>query len=365
MRTIGYELQKAESNSLYLAVGSIRPVFDLVHQHSSVRCRNEMKILRYHGSSKTTTLSVFDIEVHYEGEEGGPEANVGCQKDHTRYIRCDDFQISHLPAQYQQQDIYDMLNLMSDLTVKLKLLKVSPARPQFYPGTDTPYPFYNQHQSKLIRNGSGRIFEVLKLSEDVDHKTCPCEQCQKSSTPNRQYGEVNIITSTHVIFDELEARSTQCCVKIQGRAKVCVIKGLQLKDGGPQKRQADRHCVSHPHGGEKKVSIGNWTRRERELVVDEGGEKLKTMYTVYTYDTCTCPWSSGAPVINFGKKTPFFNHIHCGSGKFGNFSSAAMEEKDVSREDQMEAIMEALGHPEMAEEFYEALLEDLTNWLNT
>lgn len=286
-------------------------------------------------------ISAGYIADHHETESAGSEDNLldhahRCRKNpgHKDFIPTDDFNLSHLPWDYRDDDMAEVIRATADLTVRVSVTLVSPRRPELLPGTDQPYPFHASRGSSLLRTGTGRVWRLLTSSELWDGQTCPCQRCRHSDTPSRVWGFIYVNTATHVVFDDAEARHATCrfffdrwdspqvtadgcsvdadVINDKCRLKLVTcdvnllqrLKKLRRKWRGARARvnQTKRtrvggatgcgtltFIVSHPHGCPKQVSIG---RCLRELAV-------KTAVR-YTYTTCTCPGSSGALVYIVG-----------------------------------------------------------------
>ncbi|XP_059162436.1 uncharacterized protein LOC131945840 [Physella acuta] len=248
----------------------------------------------------------------------------------------------------------ELIKTLSALTVLIKVKYISKERPKSVPCFRGQYPFYNTRGKKVLRTGTGRVFDVVKYSESDNKGTCPCGKCQHSDTPSKVWGEVRVLTATHVVFDDSEARQTRCVVGFDdnkspvvslegwrvwasdiegdGCKFTCVSCDLVLLDeldkmcrhfGDLREKVEDEYCrfsavdkltviVSHPHGCPKQVSVGPW------IHADEG----EGWYTKSTYTTCTCPGSSGADVYMLGYVV-WASRPHSGSNSEGNYSGEA------------------------------------------
>ncbi|XP_059172636.1 uncharacterized protein LOC131953467 [Physella acuta] len=164
------------------------------------------------------------FEGHHEVEECEPddtgerENNTNtrwtrCAKNpgHVDFIPIKDFSLSHLPAAFQDDDLYRLIKGIADLTVRISVKFTSLRRPQFLNETSTPYPCYNLRGSNLLRNGTGKIWRIDIETTDGD-KTCPCPVCVKSSEPSRTWARVYVATATHVLYDETEVEKCECAV---------------------------------------------------------------------------------------------------------------------------------------------------------
>ncbi|XP_059176899.1 uncharacterized protein LOC131956466 [Physella acuta] len=290
--------------------------------------------------------------------EGCPHV-LDCTKNpnHENFIPIDEFNIGHLPARYQDQDMLDVIRTQADLTVMVTVNSTSPRRPDFYLGVDltsknSSYP--------ATRSGTGRVRGGY---ECVGQGHCVCVNCEHSKHPSLKWGKIRVLTATHVVFDESEAINTTCVLGFNNssscvtKLKVCDMSKADVK--GDLARLTCVTCdmdlinslnetvsrfynlcnvvnkkyhrfvnldkliviVSHPHRWPKHVSVGQWiTRQER---TDEHDRSLK--WTKYTYTACTCPGSSGAPVYKLGTDRFYYFHPHSGTNSNVNFSGEGWE----------------------------------------
>ncbi|KAK6991318.1 hypothetical protein BgiMline_014686 [Biomphalaria glabrata] len=215
--------------------------------------------------------------------------------------------------------------------------------------------------TRNLRTGSGWVSDIKRIDngivEDngikVDYTLCWCRKCQDSVTPSKVWWEFDVVTATHVVFDDVEARHTTLrlfydtddspiikadqVIFVDKNIKYdsCLLKGVTCNKnlGGKLKVMfnhyeniwwkvfnkyfdtRDRHkfnfIVSHPHGCCKQVSLGKW---KDQFKLDDR--------TRLTYTTCTCPGSSGAHVHCLGYNWRWWSDlVHSGSLKSGlNYS---------------------------------------------
>ncbi|CAL1527325.1 unnamed protein product [Lymnaea stagnalis] len=267
----------------------------------------------------------------------GPEADLHkqfiiCDKNpgHKNFIPIYEFSLGHLPEDYRDEDVVNYIKAQAELTVRVSSKYTSQNRPE-------GYAFHNYKGKKFQRLGTGFIQYVYR-NEARSRKPCPCPECKTSTHPHLEWAKVKVRTATHVVFDDEEARNTVAELfydvnKVKDDVKV--IYGDNVRFGALQGDWCDMRCVthdmelvdqlkdtwgrwrwletkinqkyanhpdprlavvvSHPHGCSKQVSIGSWRDRD---VVDRSREFENC---VYTYDTPTCPGSSGAPVWILGK----------------------------------------------------------------
>ncbi|XP_059159756.1 uncharacterized protein LOC131943567 [Physella acuta] len=293
-----------------------------------------------------------EVEMCYGGEADLHKHVTGCKKNpgHKGFIPLKDFNTKCLPSRYHDDELMsETIKTLAALTVQVKTKFTSLERPAFIRDTQSPYPFYNYRGSHLIRLGTGRVSWVNKYTERDE--TCYCAKCQVSATPSKVWGKVHVLTSTHVVFDDSEARKTRCVIGyddnkspgvsldgwwVGGGTDIerdrCVLRyvtcDLKLVDeldkmcqrfGDLCKEVRDKYgrfvhvdkltiIVSHPHGCPKQVSVGQWTHRQE-----------RDGWTRYWYTTCTCPGSSGACVYRMGY-VYLCDHPHSGWDSEGNHS---------------------------------------------
>lgn len=55
--------------------------------------------------------------------------------------------------------------------------------------------------SQHLRIGSGIVTEV----KQANYNSCPCDKCQHSNTPSKDWWRITVRTAAHVVFDDIEA----------------------------------------------------------------------------------------------------------------------------------------------------------------
>ncbi|XP_059164689.1 uncharacterized protein LOC131947488 [Physella acuta] len=311
-------------------------------------------------TTKCRTKHVFhpgkhDAEVCYGGEADLHKHMTGCEKNpgHKGFIPLKDFNLNCLPSRYHDDDLMsETIKTLAALTVQIKTKFTSLERPEFYPDTQVPYPCYNDRGSHVLRLGTGRVYSVEKYTES-DNRNCRCAKCQVSATPSKIWGELRVLTVSHVVFDDSEVRQTRCVLGFDdNKSPVVTLDGWEMRGRVDIARdwcvfacascesealfdELDNLCqrfsdlcekaehkyrfndedkliiiVSHPHGCPKYVSVGEWTSKyERNGYL-----------TRYWYTASTCPGSSGAPLYRLGYEGWVYQHPHCGSDTEGNYS---------------------------------------------
>ncbi|KAH9508832.1 RNA polymerase II-associated protein 3 [Bulinus truncatus] len=315
-------------------------------------------------------------EIYIAGEvEDNRSANwTNCKKNpgHQGFTPVPEFTIQHLPPEYRDNDLYELIKATAYQTVKINVTFISLDRPQFLPNQTGMYPHYDKRGKRLLRVGTGetcvfkftaghgvdpygRDYNGLGNKFVRDYITCPCERCAASGDHKDVWWEILVSTARHVVFDESEASRTTCILfyddegsKVErlSRGSVhfvntendkCVLKYVtcddmgeklfnmsarwgQLRDNVYRKLYRTKtsaklnYLVSHPHGGPKMITLGEWVENKTVFKANEN-----YIYTQLTYNTRTCPGSSGARVycVGFGG-----GHVHGGMLKNGlNYSS--------------------------------------------
>ncbi|KAK6979938.1 hypothetical protein BgiMline_020935 [Biomphalaria glabrata] len=317
---------------------------------------------------------------HETQESIGGEADLHkhrgeCSKNpgHTKFIPVDTFTIQNLPEGHRNYLLYKYIKAIAELTVRVSVQKVSPNRPEVWPKTNDPYPFYN-NKTRLLRTGSGMVGYVKKSTSNVGYvkkftsnglkkenrqKTkyskCWCKKCECSESPSGVWWEFDTVTAAHVVFDEIEANHTSLrlfydtadsslflidkviVVDVNVEYDRCILKCVtcdqrlgedleknwkhyandvwrKVKSNYYKSRDVDKltFIVSHPHGCSKQVSIGHW---KDKVKVDEYRNK-------FTYTTCTCPGTSGAIVQCVGYSGVWYELVHSGFKSEYNYSGA-------------------------------------------
>ncbi|KAK6975286.1 hypothetical protein BgiMline_021636 [Biomphalaria glabrata] len=306
---------------------------------------------------------------HETQESEGGEVNLhkhrdDCKKNpgHMQFIPVDTFTLNDLPKEYQDNDLYEFLKVIADLTVRINVEITSPDRPEFWPETTQPYPFYKTSKPENLRTGSGIVRHVTKFQDGVRqdgyigptvYKKCWCKKCEGSDSASSVWWEIDVNTATHVVFDDIEASHTilrlffdrencdkvvvdtvsvqyfnieydmcglKCvtCDENLGKKLIEMWKDYEIIHGKVFNKYKSasventsqgvefklNFIVSHPHGCSKQVSVGEWKDR-----LEVGEDRAK-----FTYTTCTCPGSSGAHVICLGYNDDWLSDlVHSGT----------------------------------------------------
>ncbi|XP_059138529.1 ribosomal protein S6 kinase alpha-2-like isoform X2 [Physella acuta] len=271
------------------------------------------------GQAGTTKKKLLDhIDVKYRCEK-----NPG----HKQFIPVQLFEMSHLPISAQDNELFELIKAIAELTVR---------------GSD------------FLRSGSGMIdlehYEILT-------SMCNCTYCQSLDFPEKTGFTFNVVTARHHTYDDSEAIKSECrvfydsdtsnCKHVHGISIVeadddadrcvmkCVCHDMTLLEQlnttwqrykelnsivtGRYKHQKENNklcvIVSHPHGASKHVTVGEWVARESYGNVPI----LNIPLTRYNYTTATCPGSTGAPVFILGSGAGMYHHTHCvGRPDFNN-----------------------------------------------
>lgn len=282
------------------------------------------------------------MDTSWTGEAGLHSNRIKCKKNpgHLEFIPVQEFNLQHLGPCYQDNDIVDLIKCIAALTVRIRVLKLSPKRPP------PPYPPIQRHAlgAGCSVSGSGFVWRVSVHTEKDKYKeTCPCRSCKNSPTPQTRWGQIYIRTVVHVVYDDIEAAETLChfdldapdtelsSVPTVGAREVAfsefsddlcsmiflthdlalveklhklvyLCDDLEMKvsrkykinpSNLPDKEHNLTIIVSHPHGCSKCVTVGQCTTKKKTVA--------KNYNTQYYYTTPSCSGSSGAPVYILGK----------------------------------------------------------------
>ncbi|XP_055897645.1 uncharacterized protein LOC106068337 [Biomphalaria glabrata] len=310
---------------------------------------------------------------------------MDCKKNpgHSKFIPVGSFTLEHLPEGHHDDSLYNFIKATADLTVKVMVQMTSPRRPE-------QYPFYSIRGNTNLRTGSGILcglqqytdseyrqlqqytdseYSQLQQYRDSEYSQnlgphsvlslkCPCKRCQHSDSPACQWWKITVVTTAHVIFDDIEASHTSlrlfydmddCPVVVVDTVKIihtdiiadiswliCLTCDKSIGHKLSQTfvkfnthiwkvrkkylatRDIDRlaFIVSHPHGCSKQISFGSW--------LDKRQVGKYHFQNKFTYTTCTCPGSSGAAVHCVGYDWCGYHLVlHSGSMRSGlNYSTS-------------------------------------------
>ncbi|CAL1535080.1 unnamed protein product, partial [Lymnaea stagnalis] len=296
-------------------------------------------------------LGPYEVEVSCGGEAAVNAKKSSCKKNpgHINFIPFEQFSISDLPDRYKEaDDMYDTIKALASITVLINGAFISQDRPEKL-SDGTLYPLFNKAGTAAVLNGTGKLTHTKVYTEE-DDKACPCQDCKLAETPVKKWGTIAVFTAKHVIFDDSEAAAAtfEMTYEHARETKKHILKGVCLEDCdldldwcrvtcvehdtefvkfvdktlicGYENRHNDivkkyLHSeprgkgqmvviVSHPHGCDKLISVGECVEREEVMCV------FTHLSTKYKYTTATCPGSSGAPV--YVVKPWFSNHTHSG-----------------------------------------------------
>ncbi|GFO47572.1 hypothetical protein PoB_007407700 [Plakobranchus ocellatus] len=294
-----------------------------------------------------------------EAEGGRPLSEKRCSKypGHPQFIPIKCFRETHLPPELRDDagTTYNKILCQAKLTVKIKGCFISKDRPE-------GLPYFDKKGLFVSINGTGFITNVYN-NEEPEYDQLPLIDLLQE--PGEGPWSVNIVTSAHVVFDQTEVEACQVILDFddetaEREGRVVTLKGdtlLDVSEGrdwckfkcftqdrdlvrklwpivcdfySPNKGMESiddletlcpsdnnfivsdidsdddfppsvgRVMVSHPHGHSKMVTIG--TR-----VTQTHNNSL-----CYTYDTPTCPGSSGALVM-YSDVGLFSSFIHYGT----------------------------------------------------
>ena len=297
-----------------------------------------------------------ECDVWAEGHEGSRNWKA-CTKNvgHLGFTPASEFTPDLLPLPYNQSpDAIELVRLQIQLTVRLRVLYTSTARPDGYS--------FSKFKGRWIpHTGSGIVFEATyhyppDSPGATGYEFCPCQVCKDGAPKKRQKLEwwtIGVRTAKHVCYDKEEINSTIADLYLDQPGQMSsktrlygTHTGNTHIDGdtariyfathdeavGQSLRLASKHfdllsckllmqvrdperfplyvvICSHPHGCSKQITIGPRTGR---LVVNHkvDGAQPDEEWTEYTYTTPTCEGSSGAPVVLLGRDKISGRHWH-------------------------------------------------------
>ena len=276
-----------------------------------------------------------------------------CMKNpgHSGFIPYPEFGPEHLPCGWPTPEKMEVLRIIAEITVRLRVSYTSLGRPE-------GFAFHNLRGTNIVHTGSGWIYDVHSSEEHP----CPCSQCAVSSSPHRTWMEIVVATACHVIYNSEEARSTSIDFfyddeesRRNGKMKTvlgsevilvdtaddtcllrCVTHDVTICERLLNVRAAavkifvGRSCledwrptlgnvcviISHPHGRPKQVTVGQVKATE-----EADGEINKL-----TYSASTCPGSSGAlilPMDDVGSARPARSTVHSLGGVQEGFNQSS------------------------------------------
>lgn len=247
-----------------------------------------------------------------------------------------DLDVRHMPDNFRTQSWVKLLKLKAVDVVRLTVSQTSDARPDElgFRGTTT------------VRFGTGTAF-VHKMD-----KTELCD-CGAGTPGHRRSGIFLVMTASHVVFDDIEAKATAVdffydstdistivrawgvrvvSVDVERNRSIVECRthdlGLcqRLKDAQKERNELIQKdlepvvgssqmavLISHPHGLCKQVSFGRM--KDKQLVGEvKTKDGIQLADCLITYDTPTCPGSGGGPVNVLGGGTVSFAFApHCAS----------------------------------------------------
>ncbi|RUS72964.1 hypothetical protein EGW08_019267, partial [Elysia chlorotica] len=152
-----------------------------------------------------------ECEVWAEGHEGSKNWKT-CTKNpgHLGFTPASQFSVDLVPSPYNQDpEVFQLIQLQIELTVRLRVHFTSNARPDGY----TFSKFKGQH---VPHTGSGIIVRASYRfppapPEDKNYEACPCQVCCDAAPKTRRKQEwwsIEVRTAKHVVYDTDEAKDT-------------------------------------------------------------------------------------------------------------------------------------------------------------
>ncbi|CAL1538671.1 unnamed protein product [Lymnaea stagnalis] len=302
-----------------------------------------------------------EVEESCDGESDLLRRKAACTKNpgHAHFIPVASFTIHHLPEPYRTDEVHELILLQAALTVKVTVTCTSPHRPEFYAESEAPFPFFGRSRDTLTRTGTGFV-RSLALFNENECVPLSSSEYLSSSTQWQVVGVIEIQTSSHVVYDDVEVKQTTCALGYDAEDGSGVdIGGFEYKRGMwvdesnmvgvvddlgvaiKLAKNVERYrelcenlrqvygssdadnrlavMASHPHGCCKLISIGELTR-ETLLYRTES-------VAMYNYTVHTCPGCSGAYVYIMGNSHSGLNQRHMGVNAHGNHSGEGLRKR--------------------------------------
>jgi len=268
-----------------------------------------------------------------------------CTKDpqHLRFTPVHSFCLDNLPPDVRHAALLNYVKCHEKLVVKIHVSKLSESRPRKSSKSKFPSSFATGYAWCAI--------ERTELSCSLD----ACRESGESSGHAATFGGILIYTNKHVVFDDYEASHTEVAfsfddnrvaaygIKLRENRQNKDLVSLEVFTHNPDlyhtvgkytedvanawndipasiKNTFKKYAVviSHPHGLDKVISVGNLIMLEKEEDVEIRSEeeeedsvsntnlRRKPTRKVTSYSAATCQGSSGAPVLTgFYQGKPF------------------------------------------------------------
>nr|KAI8745225.1 hypothetical protein BgiMline_020625 [Biomphalaria glabrata] len=178
--------------------------YTLTSGHSA-QARDEIRILKEERDTAMNEIRMLKAERDTSAEY--TQFTARANNHQQKFLPFIDFSLNHLPACYQQDEMINLIKSLADLTVKIEVKDVHEIREQFW--KDKIHFFEEDIKSKRIILGSGKVEDVTLYSEK-DAGPCPC-RCKKcKSVPKQKWGEIRILTSAQLLYDNKDAKRFVC-----------------------------------------------------------------------------------------------------------------------------------------------------------
>lgn len=281
------------------------------------------------------------LEILYEDDIQSKKSSCKKRSCHEHFHLVKSIAELNLPVgltSEQRSLIDNYTQTVSALSGRVAIPYTSSGRPDIDPVTKVPFPSCKLKGTKRRRYGSGTIVSLV----ECDHSDCTrrCAICKVSKSTSKKSYFVYVQTANHVVFDNSEACESSFRIGFDddtssklslhglrvvetdintGRSLVEYVThdvelGIKLSKTISCLYSLDRQLylkfnrsfgvhlaviVSHPHGLCKRVSFGSWLNKDTR-----SSPCQKNNFIRFTYDTPTCPGSSGGAVLPVGGSIP-------------------------------------------------------------
>uniref|UniRef100_A0A0B7BC95 Peptidase S1 domain-containing protein n=1 Tax=Arion vulgaris TaxID=1028688 RepID=A0A0B7BC95_9EUPU len=332
-----------QSTQLHNKIGS---VFECVIDSNPISVQNGMCLIGKTGSARSigddtpSQNLIPSNEMTNRYSQSDLHTNlVPCIKHpgHERFIPIIKLNSYHFPENFQTESWVKLIRLKAVDVVRLVVSCTSKNRPEELSLTNV----------KDVRYGTGTAF-LYKMD-----KTEQCD-CTVATAGHSVSGLFRVMTASHVVFDDEEAKNTTveffydsadtstvirgwgvrvCHIDVMRNRSIieCQTHDLNLCQRLTHALKERNHLIakelephivsvltsviiSHPHGMCKQVTFGKLKEMKEYGVARTTKEGVMLIDCMLTYDTPTCPGTGGGPVNVIGGGTTCYAFApHCAS----------------------------------------------------
>ncbi|XP_059146344.1 uncharacterized protein LOC131933792 [Physella acuta] len=293
--------------------------------------------------------------------QGNEDSVANCKKafHHDQLIHVSKFSVTHLPPRFRDMAIVSAIYALARLVVMIQVpAEGKPDNEKCSHSVES----FEALDADEARKATGRI-KYVEMVESIHNQVCSCPECQSRPVEDREteFSRVVVVTATHNICN-VDITKLVCRLNYDDMGDIPVdLYCCSIKTFDVSRDRCELYCdihdvnlrndlfeniksfaslntslyekyrnqenldllviISHPHGLEKRVSVGKLLD-----VHTSNGWLPNTLYTQYFYGTPTCRGSSGAPVYVLGREKVWTNHPHWGYHLGRGFSAHEWED---------------------------------------